>query len=93
MQYLWLTLEGLQVLGVSAEGAPAGGQRHRHLRPVQQPPQPQALQKYKDECRENIGRHTWAVVLKFFVERTDFTKLLMSTKKQLNIIVNKKQRT
>ena len=42
--------------------------------------------------RENIGRHTWAVVLKFFVERTDFTKSLMSTKKQLNIIVNNKQR-
>ena len=42
--------------------------------------------------KENIGRHTWAVVLKFFVERTDFTKSLMSTKKQLNIIVNKKQR-
>ena len=40
---MMLTLEGLQVLGVSAEGAPAGGQRHRHLRPVQQPPQPQAL--------------------------------------------------
>ena len=43
--------------------------------------------------RENIGRHTYSVVLKFFVERTDFTKSLMSTKKQLNIIVNKKQRT
>ena len=42
---------------------------------------------------ENIGRHTYSVVLKFFVERTDFTKSLMSTKKQLNIIVNKKQRT
>ena len=42
--------------------------------------------------RENIGRHTWAVVLKFFVERTDFTKSLMSTKQQLNIIVNNKQR-
>ena len=25
-------------------------------------------------------------VLKFFVERTDFTKSLMSTKKQLNIV-------
>ena len=24
--------------------------------------------------RENIGRHTYSVVLKFFVERTDFTK-------------------
>ena len=34
-----------------------------------------------------------SVVLKFFVERTYFTKSLMSTKKQLNIIVNKKQRT
>ena len=33
------------------------------------------------------------MVLKFFVERTDFTKSLMSTKKQLNIIVNKKQGT
>ena len=43
--------------------------------------------------REKIGRHTYSVVLKFFVERTDFTKSLMSTKKQLNIIVNKKQRT
>ena len=43
--------------------------------------------------RENIGRHTYSVVLKFFVEITDFTKSLMSTKKQLNIIVNKKQRT
>ena len=43
-------------------------------------------------CRENIGRHTWAVVLKFFVERTDFTKSQMSTKKQLNITVNNKQR-
>ena len=32
------------------------------------------------------------MVLKFFVERTDFTKSLMSTKKQLNIIVNKKKR-
>ena len=42
--------------------------------------------------RENIGRHTYSVVLKFFVERTDFTKSLMSTKKQLNIIVNNKQR-
>ena len=38
--------------------------------------------------RENIGRHTWAVVLKFFAERTYFTKSQMSTKKQLNIIVN-----
>ena len=45
------------------------------------------------EGRENIGRHTYSVVLKFFLERTDFTKSLMSTKKQLNIIVNKKQRT
>ena len=43
-------------------------------------------------ARENIGRHTYSAVLKFFVERTDFTKSLMSTKKQLNIIVNKKQR-
>ena len=43
--------------------------------------------------RENIGRHTWAVVHKFFVERTVFTKSLMSTKKQLKIIVNKKRRT
>ena len=43
--------------------------------------------------RENIGRHTRAVVLKFFVEGTDFTKSLMSTKKQLNIIENKRQRT
>ena len=42
--------------------------------------------------RDNIGIHTWAVVLKFFVERTYFTKSLMSTKKQLNIIVNNKQR-
>ena len=42
--------------------------------------------------RENIGRHTWAVVLKFFAERTYFTKSQMSTKKQLNIIVNNKQR-
>ena len=42
--------------------------------------------------RENIGRHTYSVVLKFFVERTDFTKSLMSTNKQLNIIVNNKQR-
>jgi len=48
---------------------------------------------FKDRTRENIGRHTYSVVLKFFVERTDFTKSLMSTKKQLNIIVNKKQRT
>ena len=48
---------------------------------------------YVDISRENIGRHTYSVVLKFFVERTDFTKSLMSTKKQLNIIVNKKQRT
>ena len=45
------------------------------------------------EPRENIGRHTYSVVLNFFVERTDFTKSLMSTKKQLNIIVNDKQRT
>ena len=45
------------------------------------------------EGRENIGRHTYSVVLKFFVERPDFTKSLMSTKKQLNIIVNKKRRT
>ena len=29
--------------------------------------------------RENKGRHTWAVVLKFFVERTDFTKSLRSS--------------
>ena len=43
--------------------------------------------------RKNIGRHTYSVVLKFFVERPDFTKSLMSTKKQLNIIVNKKHRT
>ena len=43
--------------------------------------------------RENIGMHTYSVVLKFFVERNDFTKSLMSTEKQLNIIVNKKQRT
>ena len=42
--------------------------------------------------RENIGRHTHSVVLKFLVERTDFTKSQMSTKKQLNIIVNNKQR-
>ena len=42
--------------------------------------------------RDNIGIHTYAVVLNFFVERTDFTKSLMSTKKQLNIIVNNKQR-
>ena len=45
------------------------------------------------QVRENIGRHTYSVVLNFFVERTDFTISLMSTKKQLNIIVNKKQRT
>ena len=44
------------------------------------------------DARENIGRHTWAVVLKFFAERTYFTKSQMSTKKQLNIIVNNKQR-
>ena len=44
------------------------------------------------KTRENIGRHTWAVVLKFFAERTYFTKSQMSTKKQLNIIVNNKQR-
>ena len=44
------------------------------------------------KCRENIGRHTYSVVLKFLVERTDFTKSQMSTKKQLNIIVNNKQR-
>ena len=31
--------------------------------------------------RENIGRHTYSVVLNFFVERTDFTKSQMSTKK------------
>ena len=43
-----------------------------------------------DVSRENIGRHTYSVVLNFFVERTYFTKSLMSTKKQLNIIVNKK---
>ena len=42
--------------------------------------------------RENIGRQTWVVVLKFFAERTYFTKSQMSTKKQLNIIVNNKQR-
>ena len=42
--------------------------------------------------RENIGRNTYSVVLKFFVERTDFTKSLMSKKKQLNVIVNNKQR-
>ena len=42
--------------------------------------------------RENIGRHTWAVILKFFAERTCLTKSQMSTKKQLNIIVNNKQR-
>ena len=40
--------------------------------------------------RENIGKHTYSVVLKVFVARTDFTKSLMSTKKQLNIIVNNK---
>ena len=51
------------------------------------------LLKYHIKPRENIGRHTYSVVLKFFVERPDFTKSLMSTKKQLNIIVNKKQRT
>ena len=39
------------------------------------------------------GTLTQAVVLKFFVERTFFTKSLMATKKELNIIVNKKQRT
>ena len=44
------------------------------------------------KSRENIGRHTYSVVLKFFVERTDFTKSLMSTKKQLSNIVNNKQR-
>ena len=27
--------------------------------------------------RENIGRHTYSVVLNFFVERTDFTKSLI----------------
>ena len=32
------------------------------------------------------------MVLKFFVERTYFTESLMSTKKQLNIIVSNKQR-
>ena len=42
--------------------------------------------------RENIGRHAYLVVLKFFVERTDFTQTQMSTNKQLNIIVNNKQR-
>ena len=26
-------------------------------------------------ARENIGRHTYSVILKFFVERTDFTKV------------------
>ena len=44
-------------------------------------------------CKENSRRHTCAVILKFFVERPDFTKSLMATKKQLSIIVNKKQRT
>ena len=42
-------------------------------------------------ARENIGRHTYSVILKFFVERTDFTKSLMSTKKQLNIVNNKQR--
>ena len=50
------------------------------------------LLKQCPQLRENIGRHTSAVVLKFFVERTDFTKSLMSTKKQLNVIVNNKQK-
>ena len=45
-----------------------------------------------DHIRNNIGIHTYAVILKFFVERTYFIKSLMSTKKQLNIIVNNKQR-
>ena len=44
-------------------------------------------------AKENSRRHTRAVILKFFVERPDFTKSLMATKKQLSIIVNKKQRT
>ena len=43
--------------------------------------------------RDNIGIHTYSVILNFFVERPDFTRSLMSTKKQLNIIVNNKQRT
>ena len=56
-----------------------------------------ATKRMKDKAkatraRESIGRHTFSVVLKFLVERTDFTKLQMSTKKQLNIIVNNKQR-
>ena len=42
--------------------------------------------------KENNRRHTYSVVLNLFVERTYFTKSLMSTKKQLNIIVNNKQR-
>ena len=46
----------------------------------------------RHENRDNIGIHTYAVVLKFFVERTYFIKSLMATKKQLNIIVNNKQR-
>ena len=48
--------------------------------------------EHRHQPRENVGRHTYSVVLKFFVERTDFTKSQMSTKKQLNIIVNNKQR-
>ena len=44
------------------------------------------------QSRDNIGIHTWAMVLNFFVERTYFTISLMSTKKQLNIILNNKQR-
>ena len=55
--------------------------------------QPPASGQDKPDTRENIGRHTYSVVLNFFVERPDFTKSLMATKKQLSIIVNKKQRT
>ena len=56
-----------------------------------------ATKRMKDKAkatraRENIGRHTFSVVLKFLVERTNFTKLQMSTKKQLNMIVNNKQK-
>ena len=50
------------------------------------------LQTDRVQVKENSRRHICAVVLKFFVERTDFTKSLMSTKKELNIIVNNKQR-
>ena len=47
----------------------------------------------RQETRDNIGIHTYSVILNFFVERPDFIKSQMSTKKQNNIIVNKKQRT